>query len=74
MTTLTKSVVVENSIYLNTDDFGFDIFLLLESDTIIMTNLTIQNVNGTGTNSEYYIMMSLNEGGTATLTQVNFMS
>ena len=72
MTTLSKSVLVENTIYKDCTDFGFDTFLLLQSDTVTLTNLTHQNVNGTGSALNYYVHMAMNEGGTANLNSVHF--
>ena len=72
MTTLSNSVVIQNTVYQNWDNFGFDTFLLLQSNTIKLTNLTFRNVNGTGSSTEYYVSMKLNSGGTATLDNVKF--
>jgi len=74
MTTLTKSVVIQDSVYQNLDDFGFNTIMLLGSDSVTLTNLTHINVNGTGSNSQYYLFISLNSGGTAYLDSVNFQS
>lgn len=72
MTSRAKSVLIKNTIYENWDNFDFSTFQLLKSDFISMINLTHQNVNGTGTSSQYYLYLQLNEGGTANLDSVNF--
>ena len=72
MVTLATIADIENNIYLNTTGFNYATYNLLEVNTITMKNVTHQNVNGTGTSQEYFIMMSLNDNGVVQLESVNF--
>ena len=72
MITLAKIADIENNVYLNTSGFNYATYNLLEVDTITITNLTHQNVTGTGTSLEYFMMMNLNDNGVVKLDSVNF--
>ncbi|CAI2380520.1 unnamed protein product [Moneuplotes crassus] len=74
MVTLIKSILIQNVIYQDCDDFAFATINLLDADTVSITNLTHQNVNGTGTSSQRYIRIKMNPQGTISLSSTNFHS
>jgi len=74
MTTRTNLVLIENVMYADCDNFAFATINILDTNSITIRNLTHQNVNGTGSPSERYIRIKLNDGGTADLTSVHFDS
>lgn len=74
MVTLATIADIEDNVYLNTTGFKYATYNLLEVDTIIMKNVTHQNVNGTGTSQEFFVMMSPNDNGVVQLESVNFYS
>ncbi|CAI2379456.1 unnamed protein product [Moneuplotes crassus] len=74
MVTLIKSILIENVIFKDCDEFTFATINLLEADSLTIKNLTHQNVSGIGSSFERYVRIKMNSGGIVDLKSVNFLN
>lgn len=65
-----KNVIVENELFENSEDFGFDTYAFLFVDNVIMRNITTSNLTSTGSSSEYFIYLYVNDGATVYLDEI----
>ena len=72
MVTVAKLVNIENNLFMNTSDFIYATYNLLQIDTVNVSNVTHRNINGTGSSTEFFMIIDLNENGNSTFSSVNF--
>ena len=69
-----KNFVVENEIYEDSTNFGSNAYAFQEVNSVTMRNITISNVNGTGTSTDNYLYMVINNGGFVDIDDWKFVN
>ena len=64
--------IIENDLYADSTDFGFDTYAIMDTNEVIIKNVTTRNVNATGSSSEYYFYLRMNNGGNVTVDGLYF--
>ena len=71
---IANKMIIENDIYQNSSHFGHGSYSLFEIDEIIINNVTMRNLNGTGSSAQYYLYIYLNSGGSAYIDSLYFVN
>ena len=67
---IANKIIIENEIYQNSSDFGHGAYSLFEINEITVRNITLRNLNGTGSSAQYYLYFALNPGGSAYIDSI----
>ena len=73
-TNLASSLVLENESFENSTDFGIGTYAYTEIEHVVIRNITHKNVNGTGTNLQYYIYISIINNGDVSVDGMYFIN
>ena len=67
---IANKIIIENEIYQNSSDFGHGAYSLFEVNEIVIKNITMKNLNGTGSSAQYYLYLAVNSGGSANIDSI----
>jgi hypothetical protein len=64
---------IENEVYADSADFGFDTYAILDTNRVNVKNVTTRNVNGTNDDTKFFFYFRINDGGNLTIDTIYFL-
>lgn len=69
---VSNSIAIQNEVYQDSSNIGSTAYAALYTDSISLTNVTFNNVNGSTSDSSYYIHFHITDESDFVLTSISF--